>query len=172
MPGARARRGEAVVAVLDASSLRLVRPVSAARKGPEWFGDVLRRSPRWRRGGSSRRRHELNRFGRFALESWQTLAPAALSQIPDPNRHFSELGEEAESQWASLWPQLLDPDTPGEDSFTKAGRIEAAKMQAEEMIRADLLIPPDELQEPEEGARPGPLNEVMQAWRGVLDEDS
>jgi hypothetical protein len=83
----------------------------------------------------------LNRFGRFALESWQTLAPAALSQ-------------------------------PGEDFFTKAGRVEAAKMQAEEMIRADLLIPPEELQEPEEGAGPGPLNEVMQAWRGVLDEDS
>ena len=114
----------------------------------------------------------MNRFGRFALESWQTLAPAALSQIPEPNRHFSELGEEAESQWASLWPQLLDPDMPGEDFFTKAGRVEAAKMQAEEMIRADLLIPPEDLQEPEVGAGPGPLTEVMQAWRGVLDEDS
>ena len=114
----------------------------------------------------------MNRFGRFALESWQTLAPAALSQIPDPNRHFSELGEEAESQWASLWPQLLDPDMPGEDFFTKAGRVEAAKRPAEEMSGADLLSPPDDLQEPDVGAGPGPLTEVMQAWRGVLDEDS
>ena len=112
----------------------------------------------------------MNRFGRFALESWRTLAPAALSQIPDPNRHFSELGEEAESQWASLWPQLLDPDSPGEDFFTKAGRVEAAKMQAEEMIRAELLTPPDELQESDEGDGPGPLTEAMQAWRSVVDE--
>jgi hypothetical protein len=161
-----------VVVVLDAGLLRPNLSVPADRKGPEWFGDVLTHSPRWKRGGSSRRRRELNRFGRFALQSWQTLAPAALAQITDPSRHFSELGEEAESQWASLWPQLLTPDSPGENLFSKAGRIEAAKMQAEEMIRAELLTPPEELQEPDEGDDPGPLGDVMQAWRSVLDEDS
>lgn len=35
----------------------------------------------------------------------------------------------------------------GEDFFHKAGRIEAAKMRAEEMIRDELLIPPVEVQD-------------------------
>ena len=114
----------------------------------------------------------MNRFGRYALEAWSTLAPAALSQIPDPNRHFSVLGEEAESQWASLWPGLLEPDLPGEDFFGKAGRIEAAKMQAEEMIRAELLTPGEDLQELEPGdEEAGPIAEVIDAWRQALTDE-
>ncbi len=40
----------------------------------------------------------MNRFGRYALENWKTLAPSALSRIPDPSSHFSQLGIEAESR--------------------------------------------------------------------------
>jgi hypothetical protein len=112
----------------------------------------------------------LNRFGRFALEAWSELAPSVLSQIPDPNKHFSELGEEAESQWADLWPQLAGPDSPGEDFFVKAGRIEAAKLQAEEMIREELLTPPVDEQDLDDGDGPGPLADVIQAWREVAED--
>lgn len=111
----------------------------------------------------------MNRFGRFAEQAWRTLAPTAYSQIPDPSAHFSRLGELAESQWAQLWPALLEPDVEGEEFFTKVGRVEAAKLQAEEMIRADLLTPPADDQEPEEGEGPGPLAEVMRAWRDLME---
>ena len=70
-------------------------------------------SPVWIRGGLGLRRFGLNRFGRFAWESWKVLAPTALAQIPDPRGHFSTLGATAESQWADLWPELLEPDVPG-----------------------------------------------------------
>ncbi len=139
------------------------------REGSEWLDDVLMHSPRWMRGGRSRRRFGLNRFGRYAMAAWQEAAPAALARITDPRMYFSELGERAESQWASLWPQMLEPDAPGEDFFSKAGRVEAAKMRAEEMIRAELLTPPVEEQDVDE-PEPDPLAEVRQAWRDLMDE--
>ncbi len=156
--------------MIDWGSRRLDTPVLPPRRGTQWSGDVLIHSPRWRRGGRSRRRSGLNRFGRFALEAWSELAPSVLSQIPDPNKHFSELGEEAESQWADLWPQLAGPDSPGEDFFVKAGRIEAAKLQAEEMIREELLTPPVDEQDLDDGDGPGPLADVIQAWREVAED--
>lgn len=112
----------------------------------------------------------MNDFGRFALLSWQTLAPTALKQIPNPSRHFSKLGEEAESCWATLWPELLEPDRPGEEFFHKAGRIEAAKAQAMEVIRAEWLVPPEDLQEDEDGDQPGPMAEVMEAWQALIED--
>lgn len=129
-------------------------------------------SPVWIRGGLSLRRFALNRFGRFAWESWKVLAPTALAQIPDPRGHFSTLGATAESQWADLWPELLEPDVPGEDYFHKAGRIEAAKMRAEEMIRNELLIPPAEVHDPDGGDDPAMLTDVMVAWRDLMVEDT
>lgn len=111
----------------------------------------------------------MNRFGRFAAETWRTLAPTAYSQIPDPNAHFSRLGELAESQWAQLWPELVEPEAEGEDFFSKVGRIEAAKLQAEELIRAEWLTPPADEQEPDEGDEPGPLAEVNRVWRDLME---
>ncbi len=112
----------------------------------------------------------MNRFGRFALEAWSTLAPTALSQIPDPQTHFSALGEQAFSAWADLWPQLVEPDVPGEDTFAKVGRIEAAKMQAEEMIRVEWLTPAEDQQDDDPGEIPDPMAEVIEAWREVAEE--
>lgn len=111
----------------------------------------------------------MNRFGRLAQQAWQTLAPTAYSQIQDPKAHFSTLGEQAEADWASLWPALLEPDVEGEDFFHKAGRIEAAKLQAEEMIRQEWLIPPADDWDPEEGDQPGPLAEVARAWQDLME---
>ena len=73
------------------------------------------------------------------------------------------------AQWSDLWPELVEPDREGEDFHHKAGRIEAAKMQAEEMIRAELLVPPPEVQEADD--EPGLLAEVVQAWQEVTTED-
>ena len=106
------------------------------------------------------------------METWQALAPAAFSQIPEPNKFFSELGMQAHQQWMNLWPQMVDPDEPGEDFFHKAGRITAAKMRAEEIVRADLLTPPADSQEQDEDlAAPDPLAEVYQALQEYLDEE-
>lgn len=112
----------------------------------------------------------VNRFGRAAESAWRTLAPSAYEAIPDPRAHFSALGIEAVRQWADLWPQLLEPDTPGEDFQTKVGRIENAKLRAEEILRAELLTPPPEVQASEPEDEPDPLAEVRQAWIELRNE--
>ena len=89
----------------------------------------------------------MNKYGRLALTMWQQLAPTALAEITDPNQHFSMLGEEALEQVTTLTLQLQGPDVPGETYFAKIGRIENAKLRAEEIVQADLLTPPPELQD-------------------------
>lgn len=89
----------------------------------------------------------MNEYGRQALSMWQQLAPTALAEIDEPSRHFSTLGEEALEQVTSLTAQLQGPDLPGETTFAKIGRIHNAKLRAEEIVRADLLMPPQELQD-------------------------
>lgn len=89
----------------------------------------------------------MNKYGRLALTMWQQLAPTALAEIDDPSRHFSTLGEEALEQVTTLTVQLQGPDVTGETYFAKVGRIENAKLRAEEVVRADLLMPPPDLQD-------------------------
>lgn len=89
----------------------------------------------------------MNEYGREALSMWEQLAPTALAEIDEPSRHFSTLGEEALEQVTSLTAQLQGPDLPGETTFAKIGRIHNAKLRAEEIVRADLLMPPPELQD-------------------------
>ncbi len=89
----------------------------------------------------------MNTYGRLALDLWQQLAPTALAEIPDPNQHFSTLGEEAMEQVTTLTLQLQGQDVPGESYFDKIGRIENAKLRAEEIVTADLLTPPPDLQD-------------------------
>lgn len=93
----------------------------------------------------------MNRFGRFALEAWRTQAPSAFAALTNPEAHFAQLGEDAESAWAQLWPEMVGPDTAGEDMMHKAGRINNARLSAEEQIRADMLEPPEELIEDNDG---------------------
>lgn len=86
----------------------------------------------------------MNRYGKLAMEMWQQLAPAAYSEIPDPNLHFSTLGTEAEARISQLAVQLAGDDLPGETYWQKVARLETAKRTAEEIVQNDLLIPPAE----------------------------
>lgn len=87
----------------------------------------------------------MNRFGTFAMKAWQNMAPAAYAEIEDPTGHFAALGEAAEAAWVDLWPQLAGPDVPGEATMDKVGRLNNARARAEELVRAEMLIPPAEL---------------------------
>lgn len=108
---------------------------------------ITRRSPVWRIGGPSLRRRSMNGYGRSAQRTWQELAPMAYAEIEDPESYFAELGEQAADQVGDLTLQMQGPDLPNETYFQKVGRINAAKMQAEEIVRAELLTPDRELWE-------------------------
>ncbi|WP_298590293.1 TnpV protein [uncultured Kocuria sp.] len=93
----------------------------------------------------------MNTYGKFAQEAWKTTAPAEYALIPDPDQWFEALGEEAAQRVGELMMELAGPDPVGETYLEKVGRLNASKMQAEEIVRAEMLTPdPSVQQEPEE----------------------
>lgn len=98
-------------------------------------------------GGPNPMRSLMNSYARFAEQAWQTLAPARYQALEDPKAFFSDLGIQAQQMVMELATQLEGPDLPGETYFEKVGRLNAAKMQAEEIVRAELLTPMSEAQE-------------------------
>ena len=93
----------------------------------------------------------MNTYGKFAQEAWKTTAPAEYALIPDPDQWFEALGEEAAQRVGELMMELAGPDPVGETYLEKVGRLNASKMQAEEIVRAEMLTPdPSVQEEPEE----------------------
>ena len=93
----------------------------------------------------------MNTYGKFAQEAWKTTAPAEYALIPDPDQWFESLGEEAAQRVGELMMELAGSDPVGESYLEKVGRLNAAKMQAEEIVRAEMLTPdPSVQEEPEE----------------------
>ena len=93
----------------------------------------------------------MNTYGKFAQEAWKTTAPAEYALIPDPVQWFESLGEEAAQRVGELMMELAGPDPVGETYLEKVGRLNASKMQAEEIVRAEMLTPdPSVQEEPEE----------------------
>lgn len=91
----------------------------------------------------------MNTYGKFAQDTWKMLAPSQYALIPDPEAWFTDLGKQAETAVVDLMMQLEGPDIKGETYLEKVGRINAAKRQAEEIIRAEMLTPQPEDQEGE-----------------------
>jgi hypothetical protein len=92
----------------------------------------------------------MSSYGRQARHNWETLAPTALAQMEDPETFFRDLGEQAEAMVAQLAPKIAGPDPAGESYLEKVGRLNAAKAQAEEVVRLELLTPTEEEQDPED----------------------
>ena len=93
----------------------------------------------------------MNTYGKFAQEAWKTTAPAEYALIPDPQEWFEALGEEAAQRVGELMMELAGPDRKGETYLEKVGRLNAAKLQAEEIVRVEMLTPdPSVQEEPEE----------------------
>lgn len=97
----------------------------------------------------------MNRYGRLAQQHWAKWRPDQLSQIPDPETFFTELGEEAETQIQALEISLAGDDPGGEDYLQKVGRLRNARMTAEsQVLREMVLLEPEpghpEAEDPQE----------------------
>ena len=123
----------------------------------------------------------MNTYGKFAQEAWRTTAPAEYALIPDPDQWFEQLGEEASIRVEDLTTALAGPDPVGETFLEKWGRLNAAKMQAEEIVRAEMLTPDPSVQhEPEEDEDPESgmaetleeMKELNRIYRDFLDESA
>ena len=90
----------------------------------------------------------MNHYGTMARRHWERWLPERYASIREPVSFFSALGEETARQIADLALDLaLDlagDDPPGEDYLVKVGRLNMARLQAEEIILPEqILLPPE-----------------------------
>ena len=122
----------------------------------------------------------MNKYGKFAQETWKMTAPSQYALIPDPDEWFRKLGEEAMNQVGELQYQIAGPDPEGETYLEKVGRLNASRMQAEEIVLAEMLTPDvmetegdDETEEDEVDRQRRELREafkeIAQTQRELLD---
>src|ERR1039458_7290821 len=90
----------------------------------------------------------VNRYGAMARSRWTPSLPQQSTAISDPGSFFSETGQEAARQIDELTTELAGDSQPGEDYLARAGRLTAARSQAEEIILPQQILPP-----PDPGAR-------------------
>lgn len=81
----------------------------------------------------------MNKYGKLAMSHWAKTDPDRYAAIADPQTFFGELGEQAESQIQELAQRLAGPDQPGEEYLQKAGRLNMARLQAEEAVLSELV---------------------------------
>jgi hypothetical protein len=87
----------------------------------------------------------MNKYGRLAMSHWQKTDPDRFRAIPESEREafFSELGERAETEIQQLQDALAGPDLPGESYLEKVGRLNMARLQAEEQVLRELILIPE-----------------------------
>ncbi len=79
--------------------------------------------------------------------------------IPDPRSFFSQLGSEVSDRIASVELDLLGPDDPHEEHFTRVGRRRMARLQAEELVLSEMV-----LLQPENSTDEGESDEMPAQW--------
>ena len=122
----------------------------------------------------------MNRYGVMARSHWARWLPQRYATISDPDSFFSTLGQETARQIDELAAELAGDDQPGEGYLEKAGRLTAARSQAEEIILPQqVLLPPESetSEDPEEndpatarGERPLVIDRSHPLWAEVNAE--
>src|SRR6516164_3397497 len=122
----------------------------------------------------------MNWYGVMAQNHWARWLPQRYATIEDPDSFFSTLGQETARQIDELAAELADEDQPGEGYLEKAGRLTAARSQAEEIILPQqVLLPPESetSEDPEEndpattsGERPLIIDRSHPLWAEVNAE--
>jgi hypothetical protein len=104
----------------------------------------------------------MNQYGAMARSHWARWLPQRYATIDDPDSFFSTLGQETARQIDELTAELAGDDQPGEGYLAKAGRLTAARSQAEEIILPQLVLlapEPETSEDPEENDLPRPGGE-------------
>ncbi len=113
----------------------------------------------------------MNKYAHMAIRHWQTFLPDRFQAIPENERKtfFADLGEQAAVEIEELQMQLAGPDPKGEGYLEKVGRLNAARMQAEEKVLTELILlaPEDE----EDDSLPPEDLQLFEDLRRIRDED-
>jgi hypothetical protein len=90
----------------------------------------------------------VNRYGVRAQVYWQTYLPDEYAQLADPNTFFATVGEQMANEIITLSLALAGDDpgnNPGNEGYLeKVGRLNMARLQAEEQVMREMLPPTDD----------------------------
>lgn len=124
----------------------------------------------------------MNRYGLMAQRHWAQWLPQRYATISEPDSYFSTLGQEVAKQIEELTLDLAGDDQPGEEYLAKAGRLTAARSQAEEIVLPERVLlapepetsedPEDSSQPPASTGRPAVVNRSHPAWAQVNAEQT
>jgi hypothetical protein len=115
----------------------------------------------------------MNKYAHMAVRHWERFLPDRLQAIPESERtaFFTGLGEQAAAQIEELQMRLAGPDPMGEGYLEKVGRLNAARMQAEEIVLRELILPaPDQREEEEDDSLPAEDRKWFEDWRRIMEE--
>ena len=82
----------------------------------------------------------MNKYAKLAISHWQHTDPDRYVQIPDPEAFFTQLGGRAQIEIQQLQDALAGPDRPGESYLEKVGRLNIARLSAEEQVLAETIL--------------------------------
>jgi hypothetical protein len=84
----------------------------------------------------------MNKYAHMAARHWERFLPDRWRAIPESERtaFFTGLGEQAAAQIEELQMRLAGADPAGEGYLEKVGRLNAARMQAEEIVLRELIL--------------------------------
>ncbi|AEB48017.1 TnpV protein [Micromonospora maris] len=119
----------------------------------------------------------MNRYGAQAQRHWQTFLPnryaALIAEGTDLNSYFSTLGEQAAQLIEELARELAGPDPAGEGYLDKLGRLNEARMAAEEQVLPELILIDPETNETTPTATQGAAVETQTApddWIPMVED--
>jgi hypothetical protein len=93
----------------------------------------------------------VNHYGAMAQRHWARWLPERYAAIQDPSSFFSVLGDEVAQQIGDLSLDLAGGDPPGERYLEKVGRLNMARLQAEEIVLKDrVLLDPEPEADPDQ----------------------
>ena len=99
----------------------------------------------------------VNRYGAMARSHWARWLPQQVRDDQRSGQLLLEVGQEAARQIDELTTELAGDGQPGEDYLARAGRLTAARSQAEEIVLPQQVLPPPEpgaSEDPEENDPP------------------
>lgn len=107
----------------------------------------------------------MNKYGAMLQRQWTLASPSFVESLSDPREHFTQMGEQVQTEIQELLPELQGPDPARERYLEKVGRLNAALLQAEEIVLEQYQPPSDSS---EEGELPEELDSMshdeQEAW--------
>jgi hypothetical protein len=88
----------------------------------------------------------VNQYGEMARRHWARWLPDRFGALEEPERFFTDLGEEAEQKITALAWDLAGDDRAGEGYLSKAGRLGEARHRAEQIVLDEMILLPPEPQ--------------------------